>query len=55
MTDFLNLAMLICASVGALAFGVLVAYGIFRTGFALLRPQRREAPVKTQPETAGLL
>ena len=41
MADLLNLLMLICASVGSLAFGVLAAYGIFRAAFALMRPQRR--------------
>jgi hypothetical protein len=46
MTDLLNLAMLICAAVGSMAFGILAAYGILRAGFALLRPQRRPSPVK---------
>jgi hypothetical protein len=46
MTDLLNLAMLICAAVGSMAFGILAAYGILRAGFALLRPQRRPVPVK---------
>jgi hypothetical protein len=36
MADLLNLAMLIGASVGSLAFGVLAAYGILRLGFALI-------------------
>ena len=52
MVDALNLAMLVCASVGSMAFGVLTAYGIFRAGFALMRPRRRTAPVKTQAEAA---
>ena len=55
MADLLNLVMLICASIGSLAFGILAAYGILRAGFAILRPQRRPAPVKTQPEAARVL
>lgn len=51
MTDLLNLAMLICASIAALAFGILAAYGILRIGFAFLRPRPRPT-VKTQPEMA---
>jgi hypothetical protein len=53
MTDFINLTMLVCAAVGSMAFGVLAAYGIFRVGFALMRP-RPAAPitVKPQPEVA---
>jgi hypothetical protein len=40
MTDFVNTVMLIAASVGALAFGVLAAYGVLRVAFMLMRPQR---------------
>ncbi len=53
MSDLLNLTMLIAASVGSLAFGVLAAYGIFRVGFALLRPQQEAHAVKPRPEVAG--
>lgn len=54
MNDFINLIMLICATLGSMAFGVLSAYGIFRFGFALMRPQERQpAVVKARPETAG--
>lgn len=52
MTDLLNLVMLIAASAGSLAFGVLAAYGIFRLCFALMRPHQRPAPVKPQTEAA---
>ena len=52
MTDALNLGMLVCATVGSMAFGVLTAYGIFRVGFAMMRPRPRTVPVKTQPEAA---
>jgi hypothetical protein len=55
MADLMNLTMLICASVGSMAFGVLTAYGIFRGGFALMRPQKRQAAVKTQPQAARVL
>jgi hypothetical protein len=53
VADLLNLAMLICAAVGSMAFGILAAYAILLTGFALMRPQRRPAAeIKTQPEVA---
>jgi hypothetical protein len=54
MTDLLNFAMLICASVGSMVFGILAAYGILRAGFALMRPQRRPV-VKARPEVAQVL
>jgi hypothetical protein len=52
MASLLDLSMLIAASVGALAFGILTAYAILRMGFALMRAPRRRAPVKTQPQVA---
>lgn len=53
MADTLNLIMLVCASVGSMAFGVLAAYGIFRVGFAIMRPpQPRVSAVKAQVEAA---
>jgi len=55
MIDLLNLVMLICATLGSMAFGVLVSYAIFRMVFALMRPRRRPVPVKTQPEAATIL
>jgi hypothetical protein len=55
MTDLLNLVMLICACVGSMAFGVLAAYGILRTGFALMRPQPRPVAVKPRPQVARVL
>jgi len=54
VTDLLDLAMLVCASLGALAFGILSAYAILRAGFALLRPQRPQPVVKPQPEAARI-
>ena len=55
MADWLNLLMLACASVGAMAFGVLTAYSIFRAGFALLRPTRRQPSVKASRQPANVL
>ena len=53
MTDLVNLAMLVCAAIGSMAFGVLAAYGIFRVGFALMRPRPvATVTVKPQPEAA---
>jgi hypothetical protein len=52
MADLLNLAMLICVSVGSLAFGILAAYGILRVAFALMRPQMRPAAIQVRPEVA---
>ncbi len=51
----LDLLMLILASVGALAFGILAAYAILRAGFALMRaPQLRQPLVKPQPQVVRL-
>jgi hypothetical protein len=47
-----DLAMLTCASIGAMAFSLLAAYAILRGGFALMRGQRRSSAVKQQPEAA---
>jgi hypothetical protein len=35
-----------------MAFGILAAFGVLRAWFALMRPQRRHAAVKPQPEAA---
>ena len=52
MANLLDLAMLICASLGAMAFGILAAFAILRVGFALMRTQRHPAAVKAQPQAA---
>jgi len=52
MANLLDLSMLICASLGAMAFCILAAYAILRAGFALMNPQRRPAAVKARPEAA---
>jgi hypothetical protein len=55
LADLLNFAMLVCASIGSMAFGILAAYAILRAGFALMRPQRPAIPVvKTQTEPARI-
>jgi hypothetical protein len=55
MVDLLNLAMLICATVGSMAFGILAAYGILRAGFGLMRPQSQRAVAKVTPQVARVL
>jgi hypothetical protein len=47
MADLFNLVMLILASIGAMAFGILSAYAILRLGFALIAPQPPVNAVKT--------
>lgn len=54
MADLLNLAMLICASLGAMAFGIFAAYAVLRVGFFLMRPRKKPAPVKAQTEAARI-
>jgi hypothetical protein len=53
MADAFNLVMLICAAIGSMAFGVLTAYGIFRVGFAMMRPRREVVPVKVSAQLAS--
>jgi len=53
MSDGVDLLMLVCAAVGSMAFGVLMAYAIFRAGFALMRPKPKVASVKAQTEAAA--
>lgn len=52
MTDAVNFVMLIAASVGAMAFGVLAAYGILRAGFALMRPRQQSVTMKAGARVA---
>jgi len=52
MADALNLALLLAASAGSVAFSILLAYGILRVVFFGMRPQPRPAVVKTQTEAA---
>jgi hypothetical protein len=55
MQDAISTLLLVCASLASLALGVLLAYSLCRTGFALLRMHARAvaleaAGVETQPE-----
>ncbi|MDR3774633.1 MAG: hypothetical protein P4L26_14865 [Terracidiphilus sp.] len=52
MTDLVNSVMLAAASAGSLAFGVLAAYAVLRTGFALMRPQRQDVVLKARTRVA---
>jgi hypothetical protein len=55
MQDALNLVMLVCAAVAALAFGVLAAYGICRAAFVALKMHARSYAVQApqpKPEIA---
>ncbi|MGD0627969.1 MAG: hypothetical protein ABR987_01375 [Terracidiphilus sp.] len=52
MTDLVNFVMLIAASVGSLALGVLAAYGLLRAGFALMRPQSQGMVIKARARVA---
>jgi hypothetical protein len=55
MENLLNLAMLACATVGSMVFGILAAYGILRAGFAVLRPQQAVHIEANRPEPAQSL
>jgi hypothetical protein len=54
MMNLLDLVMLICASFGAMAFGIFSAFLLLRMCFALMRPSPSQAPVKQQPEAARI-
>lgn len=47
MQALMNLLMLACASIAAMAFGVLAAYGICRAAFATLRIHARSVAGET--------
>jgi hypothetical protein len=55
MVDWLNFVMLVCASIGSVAFGILTAYGILRVGFWLIRPQSLPVAIKPRPQAARVL
>jgi hypothetical protein len=55
MQDFLNLTMLVLASIASMCLGVLAAYAIFKSGFALMRwhtQQNAPAVAKASTEVA---
>lgn len=56
MQDAINTVMLICASLAAMAFGVLSAYLVCRAGFAVLGTHARSvAPsIQSKPQVARL-
>jgi hypothetical protein len=54
MANLLDLLMLICACVAAMAFGILTAYMVLRACFALMRPQKRPAAVDARPEVVRI-
>ncbi len=52
MADWMNLLMLICASLGSMAFGILAAYAILRAGFSLMARSPRPVAVKIRTQVA---
>jgi hypothetical protein len=54
MANLLDFAMLILASLGALAFGILTAFALLRMVFALMRGPQRPALLKTQTQVARI-
>ena len=53
MQDAINFLMLVCASLAALAFGVLLAYWVCRAAFAAIRIHARSVAAQAaQPEAA---
>jgi hypothetical protein len=54
MSNVMDSAILVCALVGAMAFGILAAYAMLRVCFTLMRPPQRPAPAKPQPQTAQI-
>jgi len=55
MADLFNLLMLICASLGSMAFGILAAYAMLRTAFSLMRNQPASVPVKVRAQPVRVL
>ena len=49
-----DILMFICATLGAMAFGILAAYAALRMVFAFMRPRKTQAPVKAQTEAARI-
>lgn len=51
MQDFVNMLMLVCASIAALGLGLILAYVSCRAAFSLLRihaPQEAATPVESR-------
>jgi hypothetical protein len=51
MQDFFNLVLLVLASIAAMLLGVLAAYGLFKTGFALMHWHTQQQAPATKPQT----
>jgi hypothetical protein len=51
MQSALNFLMLACASLAALAFGVLLAYGVCRVAFGAMRMHVRSIALASQPQS----
>lgn len=54
MQDAVNLLMLICAALAALALGVLLAYAICRSAFALLRIHARSVAAESSSSSSAV-
>jgi hypothetical protein len=55
MQDIFNSILLICAAIASLGFGVILAFGVCRAAFALLRAHSRSSqptPVATKAQVA---
>jgi hypothetical protein len=55
MQDFMNLVMLVCATLASMGLGVFVAYGVFKAGFGLMRwhtQAQLPAKVEARPQVA---
>jgi len=55
MANLLDLTMLICASLGAMGFGILAAYLVLRAAFSCMRPRQTPVEVKAEPQAARIL
>jgi hypothetical protein len=58
MQDFMNLVMLVCASLASMGLGVFAAYGVFKAGFGLMRwhtQAQLPAGVKARAQVARVL
>jgi len=57
MQDIFNSMLLICAAIASLGFGVILAFGVCRAAFAILRSQARTAQpakVAAKPQIAEI-
>lgn len=52
MQNAIDLLMLVCATLAALAFGVLAAYGVCRGAFVIFRIHALQVAERTKPRIA---